>query len=181
MNNKRDYPLFLIDRSKTGTYPFDYVACFDRQVGFIARVVYFKETAALNEFIQQQNKLKDADIGGQVCRLKQGGVILVVEDYLYYFEITVEIKNRINTLMKKALKKYLHAEVEKAPDTNSFGINEQIKQQELTIERAKSNFDELVKRSSKEEAEYSLALAEATLETLKNYRDNLNSFKLSLQ
>lgn len=181
MNNKRDYPLFLIDRSKTGTYPFDYIACFDRQVGFIARVVYFKETAALNEFIEQQKKLKEAEISGQVYRLKQGGIILVVEDYLYYFEITEEIKGRINTLMKKALKKYLHAEIEKAPDANNFGIDEQIKQQELTIERAKSNFEELVKRSSKEQAEYSLALAEATLETLKNYRDNLNILKIGLQ
>jgi polyhydroxyalkanoate synthesis regulator phasin len=153
----------------------------DRQVGFIARVVFFNENAPLNAFIEQQSKIENADISSIVHRLKKGGIILVVEDFLYYFEITEEIKSRINTLMKKALKKYLHAEIEKAPDKNSFGIDEQIKQQELTIERAKANFDDLVKRSSKEQAEYSLALAEATLETLKNYRDNINILKFGLQ
>lgn len=179
--NKRNYPLFLIDRSKNNSYPFDYITCLDRQVGFIARIIYFKDDIPLNEFIEVQKKRQNSEIGGQVYRFKKGGLIMVVEDYLYYFDITDETTARINSLMKKAFKKYIHTEGERAPDINSLGIDEQIRQQELSIERAKANFDDLVKRSSEKEAKYAISLAEATLETLKNYRDNMNIFKVSMQ
>lgn len=177
---KRDYPLFLIDRSKLSTYPFDYISCFDREVGFVARIVIFKEDKLFNEFILQQSNISDAEIGSYATRLKMGGVILVVEDFLYHFEITGAIKERIKTLMKKAMKKYLFATYERETDGTDFNIENQIKMQELTIERAKSTFDALIKRSSEEEAKYNIALAESILDTLKMVQDNQKYLKTIL-
>jgi hypothetical protein len=171
---KREYPLFLIDRSKPPACPFDFVACFDRTCGFVARVFPFFQDAPLNEFIKQREKVKDAEYTSVMFRFKrEGGVILAIEDFLYDFEWTAETKTRVRTLLKKAMKKYLHAEIDRSP-SGDFGINEQIKQQKESIERAKANYVDLLKRANgnKELADYTILLAEATLETLIKFRDN---------
>jgi hypothetical protein len=79
----------------------------------------------------------------------------------------------VQTLLKKALKKFLHAEVERTPDLKDLDIDNQIIQQQLTIDRAKQMYDELVIRANGESkiADYKIALAEATLDTLKKFRD----------
>ena len=110
---KRDYPLFLIDRSKLPSYPFDYIACFDIEVGFVARVMRFADDVQYNEYITQSKQVTDSEYTSIVFRLDKGGLILVIEDFLYNVEWTNENKNRIKILLKKALKKYMHAEVKK--------------------------------------------------------------------
>lgn len=179
---KREYPLFIIDRSKHSAYPFDYIACFDRQVGFIARVVPFFQDEPFNEFIAQSKQITDSENTSIVYKFKRkGGLIIVIEDFNYYFEWTTEIKTRIRVLLKKALKKYLHAEVERTPH-DDFGIENQIKQQQETIDRAKSNYDDLLRRANGDKtfADYQIALAEATLATLKSFRDNQQYITLSI-
>lgn len=177
---KRTYPLFLIDRSKAASYPFDYISCFDKTCGFVARVVHFREDAQLNEFIDQARNIEASDYTSIANRLLQGGVVLIVEEFLFDFDEQIkEHRTRIKTLLKKALKKYLHAEAERTPHKN-LEIDSQIQLQELTIERAKSNYEQLVAQSSKKEADYTIALAEATLETLKKFRDNQAYFTLNM-
>lgn len=176
---KRNFPLFLIDRSKAEAYPFDYISCFDSAVGFVARVVFFRDDAPLNEFISQSANIEGSEYSSLAYRFSRGGVILVVEEFLFDFDLTTETKTRIRTLLKKALKKYLHAEADRTPHKD-LDIDSQIQQQQLTIERAKSNYAQLVARSSKEEADYNISLAEATLETLKRFRDNQPYFNLNL-
>lgn len=179
--NKRTYPLFLIDRSKAAAYPFDYITCFDQTCGFVARVVPFFSDQPFNEFITMSRKIEGSEYASVTYKFNRGGVVLVIEDYLYDFQLTGEVKTRIHTLLKKALKKYLHAEVERTP-ANDLSIENQIKQQELTIERARQNYDDLVHRANgdREYADYQIALAEATLETLKKFRDNQKYFILNL-
>jgi len=169
----REHPLFLIDRSKHASYPFDYIACFDREVGFIARVVPFFDDAPYHEFIAQSKKIEDSDCMSITYRFRKGGLVIVIEDFLYYFDWTTEKKTRIKTLLKKALKKYMHAEVERTPHDN-LGIEAQIIQQELTVERAKANYDELLRRANGDTklANFQIALAEATLASLKMLRDS---------
>lgn len=177
---KRTYPLFLIDRSKAASYPFDYITCMDRTVGFVARVVHFREDAQLNEFIDQARNIEASDYTSIASRFIRGGVVLIVEEFLFDFDEQVqEHRTRIKTLLKKALKKYLHAETVRTPHKD-LNIDSQILQQELTIERAKSNYEQLVAQSSKKEADYNIALAEATLGTLKKFRDNQAYFTLNM-
>jgi len=153
---KRTYPLFTIDRSKLPAYPFDYITCYDREVGFIARVLVLHTDAAFNEFVKQNSLIENHEIATFMYRFKVGGIAVVVEDFLYEFEINVQTKDRIQTLMKKALKKYLHATFEREPDGNDLSIDNQILQQELTIERAKANFEALLERSLIESQQYIL-------------------------
>ncbi|MGL4956491.1 MAG: hypothetical protein ACRC9X_04875 [Bacteroidales bacterium] len=166
--NKREYPLFLIDRSKNAGYPFDYVSCFDRECGFVGRVVQFPTDEMYNTFIEQSINTQDGKIVYTSLKTKRGGIVLIIEDFLYYFEWTAEIKGRIQTLLKKAFKKYIHAEIERTP----FGettIDEQIKAQQLTIERAKQNYPDLLQRCNgdKKAADYNIKLAEDMLNSLK--------------
>ncbi|MCL1867657.1 MAG: hypothetical protein FWF72_01730 [Paludibacter sp.] len=179
---KRDYPLFLIDRSKPKNYPSDYVVCLDREVGFVAKVVHFTSNEMYSAFLDKFHNIENKELAGIYMPLKTGGLVLTVVDFLYFFEVNNDTKCRVHTLLKKALKKYIHAEVDRTPDIDNFGIENQIKQQKLTIERAKQNYGELIKRSSdnKEIADYQIALAEATLKTLENYRDSMKFFTISL-
>jgi hypothetical protein len=171
--NKRDYPLFLIDRSCAANYPFNYITCFDKTVGFVARVVHFPADAQYFEFVKTASQIEHAEYMNVMFKAKRGGVILVCEDFLYNFELTSANLKRVQTLLKKALKKFLHAEVERTPDLKDLDIDNQIIQQQLTIDRAKQMYDELVIRANGESkiADYKIALAEATLDTLKKFRD----------
>lgn len=176
---KRDYPLFTIDRTKSSSYPFDYITCYNREVGFIARVLVLHTDDAFDEFKKHTSVVENHEISIYLHPLKRGGIAIVVEDFFYSFDVNTQTKSRIQTLMKKAVKKYLHATFESEPDGDDFGINNQIKQQELTIERNKSNFDALVARCpDRESAIYSIQLSEAILETLKKYKEMMQLSKL---
>lgn len=178
---KRDYPLFLIDRSKHSAYPFDFVFCADKTCGFVAKVVAFFKAEPFNEFVKQREQIEAHEYTSILFRFPRGGgMAVVVEEFLFEFdENNKEHRARIKTLLKKALKKYLHAEVERTAHTD-MGIDDQIKQQEATIDRAKSNYDFMVQNASKDEVDYNIALAEATLETLKKFRDNQKYFTIDL-
>jgi len=171
---KRIYPLFLIDRSCAASYPFNFIACFDQTVGFVARVVHFAADEQYFEYVKKASQIEHAEYMNVMFKAKRGGVILVAEDFLYNFEMNKANLSRVQTLLKKALKKFLHAEVERTPDLKDLDIDNQIIQQQLTVERAKQNYDDLVHCANGDRhiADYQIALAEATLETLKNYRDN---------
>lgn len=174
---KREYPLFLIDRSKAAAYPFDFIACFDRTVGFVARVVYLPTDTMYFEFARQQAQIENAEHLNVTAKFKNGGVVLLAEDFLYFVDLSEANKKRVQTLLKKALKKYLHAEAERTP-TDGLGIAEQIKQQQLTIERARQNYPELIARANGDRsiADYQIALAEATLNSLMKLKDYQRSF-----
>lgn len=172
--SKRNYPLFTIDRSKNSSYPFDFITCYDKEVGFIAKSIPFFEKESYHNFLSvTKERLKNPDVLTITYEFKKGGVVLYVEDFLYNFEWNNKNTARVKTLLKKALKKYLHAEVDRTAH-DGLGIEDQIKQQELTVERAKQNYVELLERAmgDKKLADYQIALAEATLESLKFVRDN---------
>lgn len=164
---KRKFPLFLIDRSKHYSYPFDFIVCTDKNVGFVARVISISDDLNFVDFV---SKLND-DQKFISVKLRNGGIIIVVETFLYDFVITKETDQRIQTLLKKGLKKFLHAEVDKIP--GALSIDDQIKQQQLTIEQAKANYEKLVERcqGNKNISDYQIQLAEAILDSLKILKD----------
>ena len=176
---KREYPLFIIDRSKPAAYPSDFIVCLDRELGFVAKPVLLPTDELFNEFLKRSASIESSEYFSVKTKMKKGGIVLLAVDFLYFFEMTEKNKSRIEVLLKKAFKKYLHAEFDRTP-SDDLNIDNQIKQQRLTIERAKANYNELVLRSSKENADYSIALAEATLETLESFKDNMNLFKVNL-
>jgi len=89
--------------------------------------------------------------------------------------MTAKNEKRVQWLLKKAMNKYIFAEVSRTPQ-GDLGIDNQIKQQQLSIDRAKSQYNALVARSSVEEADFAIQIAEATLHTLKIFKDNQGYF-----
>lgn len=169
---KRNYPLFTIDRTKSPSYPFDYITCYDREVGFIARVIILNTDDAFNELQKRSSLIENYEISIYMQRFKRGGIALAIEDFFYYFEVNAQTKTRIQSLLKKAVKKYLYATFEAEPHDDDLGIDNQILQQELTIQRNKANFEALVARApDRESAVFSIQLSEAILETLKKYKE----------
>lgn len=176
---KRDYPLFTIDRTKAPGYPFDYITCYDHEVGFIARVVVLSTTVAFDEFMLRSSAVEDYEISTYMERFKRGGIAVVIADFFYNFDINTKTKSRIQALLKKGTKKYLTATFERETKGN-LSIDDQIRMQELTIERNKTNFDALLARAkTREDAIYSIKIAEETLNTLKKYKElmlNMNIY-----
>lgn len=181
MSDKRDYPLFLIDRSKHQAFPYDYITCLDKTVGFVAKVIHLPTDVMYNEFIIQQKNVNSSDVIFDSIKTRKGGIIILIIDFLHYFDWTKENQTRVKTLLKKGFKKFMHAEYDKTP-SGELTLNDQIRQQELTIENARANYDALVARANgnREIADYQIALAEATLQTLKSFRDNQKFFALNM-
>lgn len=55
-------------------------------------------------------------------KTEKGGIILVCEDFLYSFDLNNDNKQRVQTLQKKVLKKYIHAENDRLPGEDGYGI-----------------------------------------------------------
>ena len=96
----------MIDRSKHPTYPHDYIICLDSEVGFVAKVILLNDNEAIETFTAIIN---ETGFQPHLIRLKQGTISLIIEDFLHPFEKTADNINRVNTLIKKCMKKYHHA------------------------------------------------------------------------
>lgn len=111
-------------------------------------------------------------------RFKRGGIAVVISDFFYNFDVNTKTKSRIQALLKKGTKKYLTATFERELNWD-FSIDDQIKQQELTIERNKANFDALLARATdRETAIYTMKIAEETLNTLKKYKELMQNMDI---
>lgn len=146
---KSNYPLFIIDRSTTKGYPYHHIAVM-ADVPFVIRVSRIWD---IQSYAPQG--------AFYMHPLRKGAII---------FEV-VSCKDdgpRIQSLLKKAAKKYmlaLRADNYKGKD---LSLDNQIYQQRLTVEHNKGNYTALVKRAGgdTELAKYNIALAEATLRSL---------------
>ncbi|MDR1552617.1 MAG: hypothetical protein LBS69_04030 [Prevotellaceae bacterium] len=170
---KREYPLFIIDTSKRDGYPFDCLVCLDRTVGFVARVFQFWQDEPLRDFVEKSKKNPHFEFLTLMYRFSGGGgVILVIEDFLYHFEFNYENKNRVKSLLKKLIKKYIYTEKDRTP-REELTLENQIKQQKINIENARENYDEILHRTNVDVkiVDYQIALAEETLKSLEQLRD----------
>lgn len=167
--NKRNYPLFLIDRAKNQKYPNTYITCTDKNVGFVAQVSLIENDVPYYSLVENQ---KDFDLFKKTTK---GGLYFEIIDFLNpdldYNSSTN--KSKIESLCKRAFKKCIHNEVDKVPN-GEFGIDQQIKMIEETIELNERNYDSLVERArgNTKHADYLIKLSKAVLNTLlrvKNY------------
>ena len=105
--NNRNYPLFIIDRSQSDNYPFDYVVCLDKEVGFVCSVIAATDDNTFQALVSDLVPADENAFKYFTMRLKRGGILLFIEDFLQDIEtVSAEQKARIQVLMKKAAKKY---------------------------------------------------------------------------
>lgn len=148
---KRKFPLFIIDTETYEAPQTHYISCTDEETPFVISVKVVQELPAKHTSIYE---------------LK--GSLL--------FEVVKVAKDaneeRVKTLLKKAIKKYLAPFSHRNYTSKDLSIDNQIYQQELTISRAKRKYDELLAQAdgNKELADFAIRLAEATLESLKAYK-----------
>ena len=103
---KRDYPAFIIDRSRRSAasrYSDDFVVCTDSECGFIARCYKIPKSRRV-DFVKERLSNEEKYL---VKTLGESVVVLEVVSFLHE---PVAHRNRIQPLMKKALKAYLYGE-----------------------------------------------------------------------
>ena len=146
---KRDYPLFIIDKTTSEGFPYHHIAEMG-ETPFVVRVQLLK-------------KIKDHILAptDYLIPLSSGGVL---------FEIISNVENpeALQGLLKKAAKKYMLGYKTDNYKGKNLNLDNQIHQQKLTIEHNKRNYARLVKQAGGDEslAKYNIALAQATLESL---------------
>ena len=146
---KRDYPLFIIDKNTSESFPYHHIAVMG-ETPFVVRVQLLK-------------KIKDHILAptDYLIPLSSGGVL---------FEIisNVEDPDALQGLLKKAAKKYMLGYKTDNYRGKELSLDNQIYQQKLTVEHNKRNYAKLVEQAGGDEslAKYNIALAQATLESL---------------
>lgn len=146
---KRNYPLFIIDKTTSEGFPYHHIAVMG-ETPFVIRVQLIRN---IKEYI-----LAPTDY---IIPLSSGGVL---------FEIisNVEDPGVLQSLLKKAAKKYMLGFKTDNYKGKDLSLDNQIHQQKLTIEHNKRNYTKLVEQAGGDEslAKYNIALAQATLESL---------------
>lgn len=146
---KRNYPLFIIDKTTSEGFPYHHIAVMG-ETPFVVRVQLIRNI--------KEHILAPTDY---IIPLSFGGVL---------FEIisNVEDPGVLQSLLKKAAKKYMLGYKTDNYKGKDLSLDNQIHQQKLTIEHNKRNYDKLVEQAGGDEslAKYNIALAQATLESL---------------
>lgn len=145
---KRDYPLFIIDKTTSEGFPYHHIAVMGESP-FVVRVKLVKT-------------LDFTPAGAFLLHMLSSGAIL--------FEVvsTRDDGPQIQSLLKKAAKKYMLGYKTDNYKGKELSLDNQIHQQKLTIEHNKRNYAKLVEQAGGDEslAKFNIALAQATLESL---------------
>jgi hypothetical protein len=145
---KRDYPLFIIDKTTSEGFPYHHIAVIGE-----------------NPFVVRVRLVKTLDFtpsGAFYLHMLSSGAIL--------FDVvsTKDDGPQIQSLLKKAAKKYMLGYKTDNYKGKDLSLDNQIHQQKLTIEHNKRNYARLVEQAGGDEslAKFNIALAQATLESL---------------
>ena len=146
---KRNYPLFIIDKTATEGFPYHHIAVMGEDP-FVVRVRLLEN---LNDYTPTGAFL--------LHPLHKGAILFEIVSANYNSQ-----KNQ--SLLKKAAKKYLLGYRDENYKDKDLNIDNQIYQQKLTIEHNKRNYHRLVAQAggNEELAKFNIALAQATLESL---------------
>lgn len=146
---KRQYPLFIIDKTVTEGFPYHHIAVMGEEP-FVVRVRLLEN---LNDYTPTGSFL--------LHPLNKGAILFEVVSTNYN-------SPKIQSLLKKAAKKYLLGYRDENYKDKDLNIDNQIYQQKLTIEHNKRNYHRLVAQAggNEELAKFNIALAQATLESL---------------
>ena len=111
---KRNYPAFIIDRSRrSGASRFedDYVVCTDKEMGFIARI-YPVPASMIQVHNERLNAYSEVERERRFYAISiRNGEMRVVMEIEQMLHAPIANWARLQPLMKKAMKAYLHGEV----------------------------------------------------------------------
>ena len=153
---RRNYPLFIIDKTTSESFPYHHIAVMGK-TPFVIRVSLLRD---LGNWVHPEYQFYIHYLSSP-RNLSAGGVL---------FEIVSPVDNPIaaQSLLKKAAKKYMLGYKTDNYKGKDLSLDNQIYQLKLTIEHNKRNYSKLVEQAGGDEslAKYNIALAQATLESL---------------
>lgn len=106
----KNYPAFIIDRCREyiDGISYDYIACTDKTVGFVARVYSVRRTASdtINSYIDSF-PTEEAEVRFIVATVEHVAIVLEIVSFLQSPKFDSQERSRIKSLLKKAARKYL--------------------------------------------------------------------------
>lgn len=106
----KKYPAFIIDRCReyVDGISYDYIACTDKTVGFVARAYSVRRTAAepINAYVDSFPP-EEAEVRFIVVNFETISVVLEIVEFLQAPALDAQERTRIKSLLKKAARKYM--------------------------------------------------------------------------
>lgn len=164
----KTHPAFIIDRSKQNSkHATDFVVCTDTEVGFVAKAykVNREQYAIHNSLI---DAMSESDANCKYCTQNFGNVAIVLE-VVHLLYPPISDRGRLKSLLKKALKAYIHSEVQHVTG-NGSDIDRQIAVVSEMLELSRSQYDNLVLNNSLDAADCIISNLAGAIESLKTLK-----------
>lgn len=163
----KEYPAFIIDRSRRSAasrFTDDFVVCTDKEVGFIARA-YSLPKSRREEFDRMLDAMPEYERHNRYLFASIGYAVIVLEVLHMFYQPVAHI-NRLQPLMRKALRAYICGE-SAAVNGDGTPYDEQIAAVDELVRTMESQYDRLVDMNGKEVADRRLAATRAAANSLR--------------
>ncbi len=149
------YYIFNLHQTTT-RFTDDFIVCPDREVGFIARV-YSLSKSRREEFDRMLDAMPEYERHNRYLFASIGYAVIVLEVLHMFYQPVAHI-NRLQPLMRKALRAYICGE-SAAVNGDGTPYDEQIAAVDELVRTMESQYDRLVDMNGKEVADRRLAAA----------------------
>ena len=151
------YYIFNLHQTTT-RFTDDFIVCPDREVGFIARV-YSLSKSRREEFDRMLDAMPEYERHNRYLFASIGYAVIVLEVLHMFYQPVAHI-NRLQPLMRKALRAYICGE-SAAVNGDGTPYDEQIAAVDELVRTMESQYDRLVDMNGKEVADRRLAATRA--------------------
>ena len=157
------YYIFNLHQTTT-RFTDDFIVCPDREVGFIARV-YSLSKSRREEFDRMLDAMPEYERHNRYLFASIGYAVIVLEVLHMFYQPVAHI-NRLQPLMRKALRAYICGE-SAAVNGDGTPYDEQIAADDELVRTMESQYDRLVDMNGKEVADRRLAATRAAANSLR--------------
>ncbi len=157
------YYIFNLHQTTT-RFTDDFIVCPDREVGFIARV-YSLSKSRREEFDRMLDAMPEYERHNRYLFASIGYAVIVLEVLHMFYQPVAHI-NRLQPLMRKALRAYICGE-SAAVNGDGTPYDEQIAAVDELVRTMESQYDRLVDMNGKEVADRRLAATRAAANSLR--------------
>ncbi len=157
------YYIFNLHQTTT-RFTDDFIVCPDREVGFIARV-YSLSKSRREEFDRMLDAMPEYERHNRYLFASIGYAVIVLEVLHMFYQPVAHI-NRLQPLMRKALRAYICGE-SAAVNGDGTPYDEHIAAVDELVRTMESQYDRLVDMNGKEVADRRLAATRAAANSLR--------------
>lgn len=172
----KNHPAFIIDRCRKQSddgMTYDYIACTDKTVGFVARAYAVRRAAAeqINAYIDSFPR-ETVEVRFIVANYERISVVLEIVEFLQSPALDQQERGRIRSLLKKAARKYMsYISKNESPHTaEGLSISNQIKAIEDVLATAESQRDKMSSFLGKDNADYYIECIRAAIGSLRTLK-----------